>query len=283
MVDITIINTQGNSKITDRIHTDLQDAGHNTFDKIQAGRKALMILILSAESVKSETITTSMVQALENRQHIIPVVIEDVTLPHLIDHMPIVDFRSAYNAKALLEQVALRSSPDAPAPMTVLTPSKRAENQRILYIIGGVIVLIFVVSIYLVGIDKRVQPPIEEFAGVETQVFLTRSSFIEDALPRSTEDASNFEITIEYMPTLAQVQLRETATANAMGMESIFIPRSTEDATNFPATLQYVSTVVQERLAATVTNVALTSQAITATPTNDIPPATPTPNTASDD
>lgn len=283
MVDITIINTPSDSKIADRIHTDLQDAGHKTSSKVQAGREALTLLVLSQDSVEAEAIQTAMVQALENRQQIIPVVTEDVTLPHLIDHMSIVDFRGVYNKNALLEQVAHRSSPDAPAPMTVLTPSKRAENQRILYIIGGVVLFVFAISVYLIGVDKRVQPPLEEFAEVDTQVFLTRSSFIEDALPRNTQEASNFEITIEYMPTLAQVQLRETATANAMGMESVFIPRSTEDATNFPVTLRYVSTVVQDRLAATVTDVALTSQAITATPTSDIPSATPTPDPESDD
>jgi hypothetical protein len=61
--------------------------------------------------------------------------------------------------------------------------------------------------------------------------------------------------------------LIRTATGIAAYSESTFYPRSTEEATGFPATLvRGISTVVQERMEATVTQLAVTSAAITPTP-----------------
>ena len=271
MTTITVINTEQDANLAGRVRDSLEKANYAVSDLVQAGRESLTILIFSDVTLQSQAIQDGLITALENRQHIIPITTGRTTLPHLIDHLQPLDFSNAYNENALLQRVGFLTPKDAPPPMTVLTPAQRAANRRIFYYMSIPVLIVFVASLYLIGIDKRVQPPAEEFASVDTQVFLTRIYYIERSLPQSTQDALNFEATIEDMPTRAQVQLIQTATANAGGVEGTYIPRSTEDAVDFAVTLQYVSTVVQDGLAETVTSVALTSQAISPTATPEAP------------
>ena len=136
--------------------------------------------------------------------------------------------------------------------MTPLTPSVRKANRRAAAVVGGVVLLAFTASIILIAVFDY-GPPQGEFAGVETKVILTRNYFVDEALPRSTEDAAHFQATYDAAQPSLQPILAATATAIHNDVSASLIPRSTEEAAEFPATLQAVSTIIREGLEAAAT------------------------------
>ncbi len=221
----------------------------------------ILVIVLSSDQGVQETI----INALDKQQHVIPIVVDTPVLPDLIAHLQPIEFQQPDSMTQLLQRIDELSAPNIPRP---LTPSRRSANKQTAIALIGLVLLMFVAGLWLVGSGIAVAPE-DEFAGAETQIFLTRNSFIDGMLPRTTEEATHFEATIPHMPTKGRVQLVETATAIAAGVEGTYIPQSTAEAAEYEATLQGVSTVVYDRLLSTVTHMALTAAVITPTPDRD--------------
>lgn len=240
----TVTVVAADAELAGSLRQTLQQAGFEVVDTVQPD--GLLVAVVSPET------QPTIIEALEKHQHVIPVVTGETQLPRIIDHLQPVN---ADDRKTLIEQVTYFASDAAPAPMVTHTPTVQAANRQAGMVMAVIALVIFAVGIYLVGFEG-IQAPAEEFAGVETQIFLTRNWYIDEALPRSTEDAAGFAATYEAARPSVQPFLGATATAIAAGAEASYIPRSTDQATAFPLTVQYVSTVVRERLIATATAVA---------------------------
>lgn len=264
-MNITLAFIPADSALSSRIRGDLEGARFQVVDAVQPGRESLLVLVLSPQAVNDPSIQQAMITALDHHQHIIPVLAAPVALPPLINNLQPLNFSQEYHAQALLERIGRLSAPDAPPPLTVLTPSRQAANRRAALFFLGIVALIFISGLVLIG-TGFIRAPEDEFAGIETQIYLTQRYFIDRGLPRSTEQAAEFAETIEHIPTRARVQLIQTATAVAAGVDGTFVPRSTEQATHFAATLKAVSTIVQMRLADSATQAAATAALITPTP-----------------
>lgn len=273
MTQITLIPSRDNDKLAAMMRADLEASGMTVVDTVQPGAETLTLFVLSPQSANDRDTQSSVIAALDNYQHVLPVTVSKVDLPRMIDNLEPLDFSGGYDRDALLERVAYLTGPDAPRPLVTLTPSVRGANQRALIVMGGVVLVAFFAAVFGVIVGAFV-PPADEFAGIETQIYLTRNHFIDGWLPQSTDDALAFEATIESVEESIEgtvvPYLRATATGISIFSESTHYPRSTEDAVDFPLTVTRVSTLVQERLAATVTELAATSAAITPTPMPDI-------------
>jgi hypothetical protein len=263
MNTITLLFVPSDEKLAAQIRADLDTQGYNVHSDIQPN--GLTIAVLSSQAIADSDIRQSILKAIESHQHIVPVLANPVQVPRLIENLPVLDFSTGYDGDALNARLHQLTAPDAPAPLMVLTPNRQKSNRKLAVSIFAVIFLMFVLAILGV-ISGALVPPADEFAGVETQIFLTRNYFIDESLPRNTEEALSFELTVEQARETVQPFLILTATGIAGNAESTFYPRSTEEATNFPATLERVSTLVQERMAATVTELAVSAEAITPTP-----------------
>ncbi len=255
MVDLTLVSATDSEVLASKIRHSVEHTGHTVHDTVLDGRKSLTILVLSNEAIDDQRFEMAMFTALDNHQHIIPILAQDVETPRLIDHLQPLDFRAGYDEKHLLSAINIWSAPNAPPPATVLTPAQKQSNRRFGVGVVAITIVVFVVSVYAIAV-LGLRAPDEEFASVETQIILTRNYYIDGALPRSTEDALNFEATFEQNPTRSQLQLGLTTTAIAEGVIGTFVPQSTAQATQFVETLERVSTIVQEPLAATATAVA---------------------------
>ena len=259
MTELSLIYTTSDAALAESIERSVAKAGHTVHKTVLTGRQPISILVFSEVAKADKTFQDALYAVLDNHQHIIPVLAEKVALPRLIEHLQPLDFSGSVDEQALLAEIAVLSAPNTPSPATVLTPTKRKANQRFGLIFAGIGFIVFLISLYAIGVEG-LRAPEDEFASVETQIILTRNYYIDNALPRSTEEAANFEITFEYMPTIVHVELEMTATAIADGVIGTFVPRSTEQATNFPETLEAVSTVVHDSLLATVTAAASTGE-----------------------
>lgn len=264
---LSLVNSQHDAMLAAQIKADLTAAGYTVSDAVQHGSQHLTILLVSPTALADKLLIANMEAALDEHQQLLPVKTHPVDLPRIINNLEYVDFSVGYDFDMLKSEIEGLLSPNAPRPLTTLTQARRQANRKAAIPLMILIVIMFVVAV--IGVVAGITiPPADEFAGVETQIYLTRNYYIDGALPISTEQAAEFEATIPHIPTLARVQLIATATAIAGGVDSTFVPQSTEQATGFPATLKAVSTVVHDRLLMTVTQFALTAQAITPTPTS---------------
>jgi hypothetical protein len=266
MTTITLAYNDADGALAERIQADLTGAGYTLTDTVQTDTQdTLTIVILSQTSAADGMVQAKIVQALDAKQHVLPVKAGPVPLPRLLENLQPLDFATGYRAKALLNRVDALTGPDAPAPVVTHTPGIQRQNRRTAVIVGLAAGLMFVLAIIGV-IAGPFQPPTDEFAGVETQIYLTRNFFIDEALPKSTEDALAFQPTVEAARETVQPFLILTATGIAEFGEATFYPRSTDEAVDFDLTLERVSTVVQGRMAATVTERAVFAQTVTPTP-----------------
>jgi hypothetical protein len=178
-----------------------------------SGARDTLIAVLSPQAVDDPGVQHTLDQALDADRAIVPVLAQPTKLPRLIEHLQAVDFTQGYDFEALEARVRAAQAAQS-LHMKVLTPRVKAANRRAAYVVAVAAIVMFIAGLYAVGV-LGIQRPDDEFEAVETQVVLTRDAYIDAALPRSTEDAANFEATVRAAaPTLRPI-LAATASAIA--------------------------------------------------------------------
>lgn len=206
-----------------RLKTDLEKAGYPVQETLAAGMNNILIAVLSNNGWANTVVQENIYRALDNSQHIIPVLSGMTALPKLIDHLAPIDFTSAYPFDTLKAEVTRLSSPDAAHPMRALTPNVRRANRRIGYWLFGLTFFWFVVALILVGYYK-IQAPTEEYNSIATFAQATINVYVGRNLPRTTEDAINFPMTIQAAPTAQRPLLIATGTRLAGGKSATETP-----------------------------------------------------------
>ncbi len=199
---MTIINHRADAALATRIQNDLprdlNSANH-------------LIVILSPQAIEDSAVQNAIIEALDQNKLIVPVLAQTTPLPSLIENLEAVDFRGGYNLETLVQRL---STSDKNLHLKVHTPAVKNSNRRAAYVIAAIVLVMFVGGLYMVGV-LGVQMPAEEYDTVETEIVQTRNFYVDSVLPRSTEDALNFQATVDAArPTLRPV-LIATATAIA--------------------------------------------------------------------
>lgn len=212
MLDITY--APGEAETAARLKTDLTTAGYRVNGDSAGESSRILIALLSPEGTANATVQQRIIAALDNGQHLIPVLVKDTNLPRLIDHLAAVDFRQGYDLATLRAEIDKLSAPDAGRPLRVPTPALKARNQRIGIVLAVLVLAWFVIGLILVG-GYGVQLPREEYDAVDTQAAIEINEIVGRNLPRSTEDAANFPATLQAAPTAQRPLLIATTTAMA--------------------------------------------------------------------
>ncbi|MBZ0303196.1 MAG: toll/interleukin-1 receptor domain-containing protein [Anaerolineae bacterium] len=199
---VTIIYHPTDSELAGRIQSDLTQL---------AGDDQAVIVLISPQVTADAEVQAAIVSAIEQHQRVVPVLVKAAPLPRLIEHLGVVDFTKSYDFEQL---AAVLANTPAPLQMKVRTPQTIAANRRTALIVAVFAVLMFLAALYAVGV-LGLQAPAAEFAGVETEVVMTRNAYIDAALPHSTEDAANFQPTLDAAATALRPFLVATATAIA--------------------------------------------------------------------
>jgi len=204
---LTLTYTAADADLANRLQSDLQNSATANSDRVA-------IVVLSPQALNDREVTRAIDLALDKGLHILPVLAKPVALPKLIDHLTPLDFSERYDKTALLQRVATLASPEAGLPLRVRTPQVRANNRfyglALIIIVGGM----FVLSLLALG-GGVIAFPTQEYATIDVEVTLTIQAYIDELLPRSTQDAVNFPSTLEAAPTRLEPLLREAATAVA--------------------------------------------------------------------
>lgn len=208
--------------LANRMINDLRGS-HTISEGPAATGYQLLVLVLSQAGLADAGVTDALYDALDDSKHIIPVLAEPVAVPRLINHLTPADFSGgAYPIDDLRNAIGYLTGPDAPLPMRVLTPRTKKKNRNIGLIVFLAAFIMFMAGIIGVGV-YHLQAPAEEYNAIETQIVQTRDAIIGPTLnalgqylPRSTEEASVFEATLQRMPTVHRPFMEATATAEAV-------------------------------------------------------------------
>lgn len=250
---ITINHIAQDQQLAGNVRATLETNGYPVTDQ-NADDTLLNIIVLSEHAAKDNLIFQAVRETIAREQQVLFILKDPIQLPRHIEHLPVLDFSYQFNSQALLDQVAALTAPNAPKPDYLASANLVRSNTRLGIGIGLVVLLMFGLAILGVWTGALVPEP-DEFAGPETQVYLTRNYFIDEAIALDDPDLSFDEKIQQARPTI-QPYLILTATGIANFSESTHYPRTTEEALNFPATLERLSTHVQDRAAATVTALA---------------------------
>lgn len=174
---------------------------------------AALVAVLSPQAVNDPGVLHAIDQALDQNQAVVPVLAQPTRLPRLIEHLEALDLSAGYDFDALAARVAQENNPDA-LRLRVRTSHVQKSNRRAGYIVAAAALIMFLAGLYGVGVLGISAPP-EEYNAVETEIVQTRDSYIEAALPRSTEDAANFQATVNAAASTLRPLLVATATAQA--------------------------------------------------------------------
>ncbi|MBL8162199.1 MAG: toll/interleukin-1 receptor domain-containing protein [Anaerolineae bacterium] len=205
---ITITHASADAELAARLSADLSKHGETS----SSAEGKLLIAILSPEGSSDADVQAAIIRALDNGQHIIPVVARPVPLPKLIDHLTPIDFTTAYDVQSVVTRIKEHTAPGAASPLKVRTPKVKAANQRYGYWLTILALIWFTLAVLMIGIGG-LRAPVEEYNTIETQVAATIAIIIRENLPRSTEDALNFPATVQAAPTAQRPALIATATA----------------------------------------------------------------------
>lgn len=199
---MTLIYHAADAALANRLQNDLgRDSDNND----------QLILILSPQAAADSGVQNAIIEALDQNKLIVPVLAQVTPLPKLIENLETVDFTGGYKLEKLKERL---SAAPSRVHLKVRTPAVQVSNLRAAYVIAAIVMVMFLGGIYLVGV-LGIQAPAREYNTVETEIVQTRNFYVDSVLPRSTEDALNFQATVDAArPTLRPV-LIATATAIA--------------------------------------------------------------------
>lgn len=176
-----------------------------------ASAQPLLIVLVSHQSVGDPVAQAEIEHAIQSRENILPVLIDDVPLPSSLIDFHTLDFRDGYNRDALLAQLSQASRTSA---------GIRQANRRALIVVGGLAALMFGIAIVAIS-GGLVAFPVDEYNEEATLQAQWIGGLISETLefvqPRSTEDAQHFAATFQAAPTRLHFYIRGTATALAKG------------------------------------------------------------------
>ncbi len=221
---ITLIHAPGDATLAERLSDDLAAAGYEVSRTVQPGTQPITVFIISPHSSYDSGAQRQLELALDANQYIIPIIAAPAPAPKLIDNLPRLDFsENNYPFDELNTRLQSLSAPDAPRPMTTLTPSRRRANQQTAVVLLALVAVMFVAGVYLVG-GGIVQFPEAEYDIQETARVDQRNTVIaptiDPLLPRTTADAEAFPLTVTAAPTRLQEFMAETATSYVVGTKT---------------------------------------------------------------
>ncbi|MGB1287916.1 MAG: hypothetical protein ACPG7F_15355, partial [Aggregatilineales bacterium] len=173
-----------------------------------------LILLLTPEAVSDESIQIMLKAAVNDNRIIIPLQVRPATLSEKLNAEPVTDISSGYHRKHL-EKAIRRVEVGA---------MRIRRNTRIFLAVSFLGFLMFAMALVMIG-GGYAEFPADEYAAEEA----TNLARIEDftiptlyyLMPRTTQDAANFDATVEAVNRNIKPLLRETATTLADSPDAI--------------------------------------------------------------
>lgn len=180
------------------------DLDQNNF---KAAHDVLLVLVSSASN-NDPSVQAEIQRAVQRRiVSIVPILAENVALPESLDPYKPLNFSGGYKSNVLMTRLS----------QTTMTQDEvKQANRKALLFIAGIAVVMFVAAIFGI-MSGMVGFPVAEYNEEATfQAEWINGLIVETleaARPRTTQDAIEFDSTLEAVPTRLYLYIRETATA----------------------------------------------------------------------
>lgn len=198
MINITYSADQ--KTLAERIRNDLTTAGFQP-------EQSVLLVLVSAESNNDPTVQDEIKRATQKGVAIIPILADDVTLPESLDVYKPLNFVSSYRWQSLMTRLS---------QTTMTSDDVKKANRRAFLVIGAIAFFMFMVGVITI-MDGTVAFPVDEYNEEATFQAEWINGMIVETLeyvqPHTTQDANNFEATLEAAPTRLYLYIRGTATA----------------------------------------------------------------------
>lgn len=198
MINITYSADQ--KTLAERIRNDITSAGFQP-------EKPILLVLVSAESNTDPLIQDEIKRAVQKEVNIIPILAENVTLPESLDVYKPLNFSGRYKWQSLMTRLS---------QTTMTSDDKKQANRRALLVIGGIAFFMFMVGVITI-MNGTVAFPVDEYNEEATFQAGWINGLIVETLeavqPHTTQDAINFDVTLDAAPTRLYLYIRETATA----------------------------------------------------------------------
>lgn len=196
---LNITYAPDDADLAERMQQDLTTA-NETFDA------NILIVLVSPASVRDKSVLKTISASRSYNHIILPVMVSRTELPDALSKLETVDLTKGYQFNTVM--TALRRA--------VTGQDTRRRNRRIGWILLALVLISFIVSIMSI-MTGVVGVPVDEFATenaiqesmIETLTFPT----LDPLMPRTTQDAENFPLTVEAANTRNAPLLMMTATA----------------------------------------------------------------------
>ena len=150
----------------------------------------VLIALLTPDSVKDKAVLSAIEKSKREGHVIVPVILRKTELPANLADEQSLDLSRKYDKKKLIQFVNQAD----------IGKERQHKNRLYFYAVGGVVLLMFVISIVSISNDI-VAFPADEYATEnairDAQVNTIVAPQIEVLRPRTTEDALNFDMTLE--------------------------------------------------------------------------------------
>jgi len=211
---ITITYSADQKILADQIRSNLSQSGFKLAHPV-------LLVLVSAESNSDPSVLDEIKRALQKRYTVIPILAESVTLPEILDAYQPLNFTSGYKQAVLMTRLSQPTMSNADVKQAnrralMSNADVKQANRRALIVIGGIAFFMFLVGIISI-MDGIVAFPVDEYNEEATFQAEWNDGLIVETLeyvqPRTTQDALNFQSTLEVAPTRLYLYIRETATA----------------------------------------------------------------------
>ena len=150
----------------------------------------MLLVLVTPDSVKDETVLSDIAKAQQAGKIIAPVILRQSNLPDSIQGEDALNLSKNYDKKKLVAFINRRD----------ITKERSAKNRRLFLYVGGVAILMFVISI--ISISRGIVAfPVDEYATEnairDAQIATLVAPDMEVLRPRTTEDALNFQSTLD--------------------------------------------------------------------------------------
>jgi len=198
MINITYSADQ--KTLAERIQNDLTTAGFQP-------EQSVLLVLVSAESNNDPTVQDEIKRAIQKGVKIIPILAEDVILPESLGSYKPLNFAGSYKWQSLMTRLS---------QTTMNSDDKKRANRMAFIVIGSIAFFMFLTGVITI-MDGTVAFPVEEYNEEATFQAEWVNGLIIETLefvqPHTTQDAVNFDATLEAAPTRLYLYIRGTATA----------------------------------------------------------------------
>ena len=215
-MQLQIIYHEQDAQIAQTIQQDMADT------PVRLDHKIILVL-LSPSAVQDSTIQSEIAQAQKGDNNLLVLVLLHRTIvPESLKDAEILDLTKKYDKSKLVTFIK----------RVDITRDRRTNNRRLLFVIGGFVLAMFIIG--FVSISAGIVAfPVDEYATEnairDEQVATIVAPQIEELRPRTTEDALNFQVTLDAVRNDDLLPFIEgTATAIPQQIEATNQARQTQ-------------------------------------------------------